>query len=197
MRLLVGDVGGTNTRLAMFDGSTLSNQRRWRNESLSHLNEAVELYVKDHPPFDAACLGVAGPVRRGRAPMMNYPWVVEQKDLEQITRSPVRLINDFHAQSLAVLHLRESDIERLDEIPHTIHIVGEDSRRLGSSLMTHPAVYGLNFPNEHELNIQTYHFGQLHQDLPRIIVENNHKVRVIDNPDDDLESILGYLTGGA
>ena len=60
MRLLVGDVGGTNTRLAMFDGSTLSNQRRWRNESLSHLNEAVELYVKDHPPFDAACLGVAG-----------------------------------------------------------------------------------------------------------------------------------------
>ena len=64
MRLLVGDVGGTNTRLATFDGTTLSNHRRWRNESLSHLNEAVELYVTEQAPFDAACLGVAGPVRR-------------------------------------------------------------------------------------------------------------------------------------
>ena len=73
--------------------------------------------MTEQAPFDAACLGVAGPVRRGRAPMMNYPWVIDQIELEQITRSPVRLINDFHAQSLAILHLEESDIERLDDIP--------------------------------------------------------------------------------
>ena len=114
-------------------------------------------------------------------------------EIERVTEQIVIL----HQGKLLALGNLHAIRERLDEIPHTIHIVGEDSRRLGSSLMNHPAVYGLNFPNEHELNIQTYHFGQLHQDLPRIIVENNHKVRVIDNPDDDLESILGYLTGGA
>jgi hypothetical protein len=45
--------------------------------------------------------------------------------------------------------------------------------------------------------IQTYHFGQLHAELPRLIVENNHRVSLIDNPDDDLESLLNYLAGGS
>jgi hypothetical protein len=32
--------------------------------------------------------------------------------------------------------------------------------------------------------------------LPKAIIESGQKVDSIDNPDDDLESILGYLTGG-
>jgi hypothetical protein len=32
--------------------------------------------------------------------------------------------------------------------------------------------------------------------LPSLIVDNGHVVNSIDNPDDDLESILTYLTGG-
>ena len=33
--------------------------------------------------------------------------------------------------------------------------------------------------------------------MPKIIVLNCHKVSRTDNPDDDLESILGYLTEGS
>ena len=39
-------------------------------------------------------------------------------------------------------------------------------------------------------------FCQLHAELPRLIVEINHRVYIIDNPDDDLESLLTYLAGG-
>ena len=81
VRLLVGDIGGTNTRLATFDGQTLSNMRRWRNESLSALDEAIVTYIGEQAGFDAACLGVAGPVQHGRAPMMNYPWIVHQSEM--------------------------------------------------------------------------------------------------------------------
>ena len=58
-------------------------------------------------------------------------------------------------------------------------------------------MFGLSFPNNNELLIQTYHFGQLHAELPGLIVNNGHRVSVIDNPDDDLESLLTYLAGGS
>jgi hypothetical protein len=87
--------------------------------------------------------------------------------------------------------------DRLDQIPHTIRIVGEDARAMAKDILNHPAVFGLSFPTEHELLIQTYHFGELHAELPALIVNNGHRVSVIDNPDDDLESLLNYLSGGS
>ena len=36
----------------------------------------------------------------------------------------------------------------------------------------------------------------MHAELPRLIVDNGHNVKLIDNPDDDLESLLHYLAGG-
>jgi hypothetical protein len=54
----------------------------------------------------------------------------------------------------------------------------------------------LQFPSPTKLKIFTHHLGEFHQRLPKIIVDNNHDVMVINNPDDDLQSILGYLTGG-
>ncbi|MEE2786418.1 MAG: glucokinase [Myxococcota bacterium] len=117
MRLLVGDIGGTNTRLATYDGQTLSNLRRWRNRSLGSLDEAIEAYMAEELPFDAACLGVAGPVQHGRAPMMNYPWVIHQAQMTRLIGAPTRLVNDFHAQALAIPTLDGSDVEPLDQLP--------------------------------------------------------------------------------
>jgi hypothetical protein len=57
-------------------------------------------------------------------------------------------------------------------------------------------VYGVSFPDGKNISIQTHNLGAIHSQLPRIIVDNNHKVSTIDNPDDDLASILGYLTSG-
>ena len=56
-------------------------------------------------------------------------------------------------------------------------------------------VFGISFPDEN-LSIQTHNLGAIHAQLPRIIVENNHKLTTIDKLDDDLASIFGYLTSG-
>ena len=113
-------------------------------------------------------------------------------EIERITEQIVIL----HQGKLVALGNLYAIRERLDQIPHTIRLVGEDARGLARDILTHPAVFGVSFPNANELLIQTYHFGKLHAELPRLIVENGHKVNIIDNPDDDLESLLHYLAGG-
>ena len=113
-------------------------------------------------------------------------------EIERITEQIIIL----HQGKLVALGNLHAIRERLDQIPHTIRLIGDDSRALARDILGHPAVFGVSFPNETELLIQTYHFGQLHAELPRLIVENNHKVSIIDNPDDDLESLLHYLAGG-
>ena len=57
-------------------------------------------------------------------------------------------------------------------------------------------VQGISFPDQKNLTIQTHNLGAIHAQLPKVIVDHAHKVHTIDNPDDDLASILGYLTNG-
>ena len=113
-------------------------------------------------------------------------------EIERITEQIVIL----HQGKLVALGNLHAIRERLDQIPRTIRIVGDDARALAKDILSHPAVFGVSFPNDHELLIQTYHFGRMHAELPRLIVDNGHNVRLIDNPDDDLESLLHYLAGG-
>ncbi|MDP6325283.1 MAG: hypothetical protein QF684_06955, partial [Candidatus Thalassarchaeaceae archaeon] len=60
----------------------------------------------------------------------------------------------------------------------------------------HPSVYGVRFPNPEELIIETNSLSDVHQDLPKLIVESGVEVTAIENPDDNLQSLLGYLIGG-
>ena len=122
--------------------------------------------------------------------------LVSSHILSEIERITEQIIILHHGKLVALGNLHAIR-ERLDQIPHTIRLVGTDARALAKDILGHPAVYGLSFPNDHELLIQTYHFGELHAELPGLIVNNGHDVSEIDNPDDDLESLLNYLTGGS
>lgn len=122
--------------------------------------------------------------------------LVSSHILSEIERITEQIIILHHGKLVALGNLHAIR-ERLDQIPHTIRLVGTDARALAKDILTHPAVYGLSFPNDNELLIQTYHFGELHAELPGLIVNNGHDVSEIDNPDDDLESLLNYLTGGS
>ena len=122
--------------------------------------------------------------------------LVSSHILSEIERITEQIIIVHHGKLVALGNLHAIR-ERLDQIPHTIRLVGDDTKSLAKDILDHPAVFGLSFPSNHELLIQTYDFGKLHAELPRIIVENRHHISEIDNPDDDLESLLVYLTGGA
>ncbi|PYX78977.1 MAG: glucokinase, partial [Acidobacteria bacterium] len=70
--ILAGDIGGTNTRLALFEAKSgrLEPHTELTYPSREHasLDEIVVSFVAQaQRPIDAACFGIAGPVKDGRA----------------------------------------------------------------------------------------------------------------------------------
>jgi len=61
-----------------------------------------------------ACFAVAGPVVNDQCKATNLPWVIDARALEAAAGiARVRLVNDFHAQALAVLELPPSDLRTI------------------------------------------------------------------------------------
>ena len=112
-RLLVGDVGGTNCRLATFDG-TLRDIRVWSTEEVSTLGEAAARYLEEFPARpDAAAVAVAGPVSGTTARLTNTDWSADLADLP----CPGRLINDLHAAARGIGQLSSDDVISLGGRP--------------------------------------------------------------------------------
>ena len=87
--------------------------------------------------------------------------------------------------------------DRFDNIPHRIEIGTDGPKNLAKSVIDIESVHGIMFQSDSVLSVQTHNLGDFHNNLPKAIIEGGHKVTSIDNPDDDLESILGYLTSGS
>ncbi|MAM36113.1 MAG: ABC transporter [Euryarchaeota archaeon] len=121
--------------------------------------------------------------------------LVSSHILQEIERITEQIVILHHGRLLALGNLH-SIRERLDQIPHRISIQADNPKALAKDVIDIEEVFGISFPDGENLSIQTHNLGAIHAQLPRIIVENNHKVTTIDNPDDDLASILGYLTSG-
>ena len=117
--ILAGDIGGTSTRLALFDneGSALRLVVSGRYPSRDHagLAEIVAAFTVAHPgPVEAACFGIAGPVRDGRVETPNLPWVVDGGVLaKQLALESVTLLNDLEANAWGVFTLGDGDVETL------------------------------------------------------------------------------------
>lgn len=115
---LVGDVGGTNARLALTDGQGhIRNPRTFPCKEYASLTDIVAEYIettagKKRPP--RAVLAVAGPVVDGEIEFTNLDWVVSEGDLlAHFEFEAVELINDFAAQALACPLLEGPDLRVL------------------------------------------------------------------------------------
>ncbi len=116
--VLAGDVGGTNTRLALFlvSGSGALDQvieQTYPSRDHKSLEEIVEVFLKSHPSKpDFAGIGVAGPIRDGKCVATNLPWIVDSQTL--IARAGVAkfaLLNDLEANAYGVATLSPEDFE--------------------------------------------------------------------------------------
>src|SRR5262249_20603300 len=69
-------------------------------------------FVATHPvPLTGACVAVAGPVRGGRADVINLPWPVEADQIARALRLPeVALVNDLEANARGVAVLGPDDL---------------------------------------------------------------------------------------
>lgn len=120
--LLVGDIGGTNTRLSLYDGAgqKLLFEARFKSAEHASLEEVVLLFLKQcgGAKPKACALGVAGPVRNGVANITNLPWHLEEKVLEQRLSIPkVILANDLVVAAVGCLHTPASSLNVLTPNP--------------------------------------------------------------------------------
>ena len=108
--VLVADVGGTNTRVALAHGASvdLDSIRRFRNAGFARLEDVLRRYLADAGMTGAiggACVALAGPVRDGAAQMTNLGWHLNRADLARATATVperVALLNDLQAQGQAL-----------------------------------------------------------------------------------------------
>ena len=114
------------------------------------------------------------------------------EEIERITEQIV-ILNEGRLLALGNLHAIRG---LLDKHPHRILLTCEDPRKLASKFIAEDPVYGVRFPNEGQLEIQTNDLSAAHKILPRVSSDSGVPVEAIDNPDDNLEALLGYLIGG-
>ena len=108
--LLSGDVGGTKTLLGLYaigaPRPAAREVRRFTTLEFDSLASIVDefLRVVGHPGgIEAACFGVAGPVRDRVAQLTNVPWRVDAAEIAARFAIPqVHLVNDLAAMGHAV-----------------------------------------------------------------------------------------------
>jgi glucokinase len=126
--LLVGDLGGTKTKLALItEKSDLREslvETRYASRAFSSLADILRTFVAENEallrdnPILAAAFGVAGPVRGGEAYITNLPWVIRTAELAAavgIAPERVRLLNDLEATAAGVPHLLPGDLHTLND----------------------------------------------------------------------------------
>src|SRR5579864_8956743 len=118
--ILAGDIGGTNARLAYFQPQNgrfhLVSERVFPSRDHRGLGEIVTQFLDESGTRpEAACFGIAGPVRNGRVETSNLPWVIEQSVLaNQIHLAATLLINDLEASAWGIGALGIEDLVTLN-----------------------------------------------------------------------------------
>ena len=120
--ILAGDVGGTHARLAFFDvkhgNFRLVSSSVFASREFPGLDEIVSRFVDSSSLRpDAACFGIAGPVRNGRVETSNLPWTIEAKRLaDELKLAKTILINDLEANAWGISSLDAKDVVCLNQV---------------------------------------------------------------------------------
>jgi glucokinase len=113
--ILAGDIGGTNTRLAVFtqQGEQLERvaEETFASRDYPNLTSVVKEFLSARDlPLDVACFGVAGPVQQGRTRATNLPWLVDAQELaRELPIQTIHLLNDLEANAYGIALLTPED----------------------------------------------------------------------------------------
>jgi len=118
--ILAGDIGGTSTRLAVFEvrNNALRTvvERSYPSREHAGLREIVSRFVAEHrPDIQHASFGIAGPVVAGRVKTPNLPWVIDAQDLaDELGIAAAGLLNDVEANAYGIAALAAGDLVPLN-----------------------------------------------------------------------------------
>lgn len=111
--ILAGDIGGTKALLALFEeknGSlTQVEESSFASADYAGLGEILAGFLRQTgAPIEKACLGVPGPVIRGKCRTTHHRWRIDVDEVRnQLKIDDVFLINDLEALARAVPFLPE------------------------------------------------------------------------------------------
>ncbi|MCF3974376.1 glucokinase [Paracoccus salsus] len=122
MAMLLGDVGGTNARLAIARNHVIDEQTvtRFRGDDFTSFDDVVRRFLQeqDQPRISSMCIAVAGPVGGGKARLTNRDWDFDEDRLARLTDADqVRLINDLTALGYATPALHGDGLTVLRAAP--------------------------------------------------------------------------------
>jgi glucokinase len=116
--MIVGDIGGTNTRVALADGAVVRHPSvaKFRNADYPDLESVLRRYLRDQglASVDGVCVAAAGPVADGVATMTNIDWLITGPNLAHATgASQVAILNDLQAQGQALGHIAPGNLRTI------------------------------------------------------------------------------------
>lgn len=123
MNVMVGDIGGTNARLAIVEtgnhGLEILDERTYPSRDFPSLEDVLVEFLEEVPVASVAhraCFGIAGPVWRNRCVATNLPWIVDGEHLaRRLSLSEVHLLNDLEAGAWGLGQLTSDGIRTLEE----------------------------------------------------------------------------------
>ena len=117
--VLAGDVGGTKTRLGLFEVTRgrlrLLCEKTFLSKKYKGLENILGEFLKGQKGIASACFGVAGPVTEEVIIATNLPWWIDIESLQKVLPlKKVEVINDLVANAYGISVLKKSDFEILN-----------------------------------------------------------------------------------
>jgi glucokinase len=117
--VLAGDVGGTKTRLGLFEVTRgrlrLLCEKTFLSKKYKGLENILGEFLKGQKGIASACFGVAGPVTEEVIIATNLPWWINIQSLQKaLPLKKVEVINDLVANAYGISVLKKSDFEILN-----------------------------------------------------------------------------------
>jgi glucokinase len=117
--VLAGDVGGTKTRLGLFEVTRgrlrLLCEKTFLSKKYKGLENILREFLKGQKGIASACFGVAGPVTEEVIIATNLPWWINIQSLQKVLPlKKVEVINDLVANAYGISVLKKSDFEILN-----------------------------------------------------------------------------------
>jgi glucokinase len=118
---ILADIGGTNTRVALAEGTSvrIDSIRRFPNAEYQARGQDIAQVLRDYldqtgATVSGVCVAAAGPVQDGVAEMTNLAWVIDGRKLTGATGATrVAILNDLQAQGQALGHIPAANLRNV------------------------------------------------------------------------------------
>lgn len=152
---LVGDVGGTNARLALCNLETGAIERAKTYSGLDYptLEAVVRVYLTEHDAtVTEGCIAIACPITGDWVAMTNHTWAFSTEEMRNnLGFDHLEIINDFTAVSMAIPMLKKEHLiqfgggEPVEGKPIAVYGAGTG---LGVSHLVHVDKRWISLPGE-------------------------------------------------